>query len=524
MKGLNLSTFKKTSENPQSVTMTHKDGHKLVMAKHGLDPLHRKQLEKLPLHLDQGGAASLDESTTVADEDRDIAKAPGITDTAPQSVAPQSTPASSGASGDWTPADPADKAVDQEDAQASTPAAGIPASGLPGMPNTGNTDFIAQGNRAIREKQAVDSQLASSQAELETKNIAAQQDNMAAGQKFSQDYQAHQQEFMQDYANNHIDPKHYQESMSSGAKAGAAIDLFLGGLGSAFTHQGNPALDFLNKQIDRDIGAQESRVGQQKTLLEANQNLYHDGLLAQNATRAQMNDIYSHQMQLAAAKLGTPQAKAAADMATANWQRENYGLAQQNQIRAAVMHGLQNGGQGVTPLALETAGYIPKGEGVKEQQSLDAQKTAITGAKDIFNQYDKEQTTGNLLNPESARRVDALNGQLVNTVMNASASKRLNEPAIEHEMQPFMIKTTDDRATRQAKLNGVLNAIGKHADPTPYTTQIAPGATLRSQYPFNNPQSAWSPQDQAVLREAQAHPNNPKSVQVVNLLKNKYGG
>lgn len=481
MRGLNLSNFKKTREDSKSVMMTHKDGHHILISKARLPALHQKQLEKLPLHLDEG---TPDGTVADAEVDQEDAK----------NSAPAPAPAaiqSSGASADWVPDSPArtpaEEEVDNEDSSAATP---VDAPSTPATVTTTGifpdvSGYVAEGAKAIGEQQGVESQLAKANAVNEQSDVDARQNNLSDFAQKTKDFQEHQQQFMQDYANGHVDPKHYQESMASGQKAATAIGLFLGGIGSAFTHQGNPALDFLNKQIDRDIGAQESRLGQQKTLLEANQNLYHDNLTANNATRAQMNDIYAHQMQLQAAKLGTPAAKAKADMASAQWGLQNAQLLQQNAIRSTVLKSLQSGGQGLDAIDLSHAGLVDPKTAEKEQSSVNAQRTAMDSTKELFNQMAKEQTTANLLNPESARRVDTLNAELVNTVMNASASKRLTRESIEAEIKPLEIKTTDTPETRKAKLSGVLNIIGKHADPTPMMSKYAPKSL--PMYPYQNP-------------------------------------
>jgi hypothetical protein len=59
-------------------------------------------------------------------------------------------------------------------------------------------------------------------------------------------------------------------------------------------------------------------------------------------------------------------------------------------------------------------------------------------------------------------------------ILEASPSKRLTREVVEHEIEPFIIKTTDTPSTRKAKLQGVLNVIKNTADPTPYMSHYAP--------------------------------------------------
>ncbi len=104
-----------------------------------------------------------------------------------------------------------------------------------------------------------------------------------------------------------INPKNYQESMGSGAKVSNAIGLFFGGLGTPFGGH-NFAMDFLNKQIDRDIDAQKTRSEQQKTILGAYEHLYGQGVAATAATKATLLDAYKNKADQIAMQLGTPQA------------------------------------------------------------------------------------------------------------------------------------------------------------------------------------------------------------------------
>lgn len=52
---LNLSKFKKISEDKHSAILAHPDGHKFKIAKHVLSPKLRGQIAELPMHLAEGG-------------------------------------------------------------------------------------------------------------------------------------------------------------------------------------------------------------------------------------------------------------------------------------------------------------------------------------------------------------------------------------------------------------------------------------------------------------------------------------
>ncbi len=116
----------------------------------------------------------------------------------------------------------------------------------------------------------------------------------------------------------------YLENRSTGQKMRQGLALVLGGLGGGILGTGgNVALDFMNKQIDRNIDAQKQRFHNQATIWGAYHSLYGDANIATNLAKVSANDILTHQGQMLAAKLGTPQAQANADALSALKANEN---------------------------------------------------------------------------------------------------------------------------------------------------------------------------------------------------------
>jgi len=70
-----------------------------------------------------------------------------------------------------------------------------------------------------------------------------------------------------DIAAGHIDPNRYLSSMSTGSKLATGIGLLLGGMGSGLTGQPNMALQYLEKQIDNDVMAQQKDMDKKQNLL-----------------------------------------------------------------------------------------------------------------------------------------------------------------------------------------------------------------------------------------------------------------
>lgn len=437
---LNLSQMKKVGGDKNSSTFLHPSGHKMVIAHQGVSALQRKQLESLPIQkMAEGGdtdrSVSLDLNATPPDQIKDAspddtssapftsvaAAIPGLgglpqdkitpdDNTISDNTAPAASPPLNGvalASNGPVTADqvaamggssqPADNSP-QPGPEAGAPANVQPTSGAGGVLEGG----YQQGQNAISEQQSVDAKLAKAKEQELTTDIASRQALDQGVQDNLKNFTEQQSHFIQDYANNHVNPSSYIQNMGTAEKVSTGIGLLLGGFSSAFTGGGNPAMEFLNKQIDRDIQAQESRLGQQKTLLGANQEMFHDQTVAANMTRVNMNDIYDHKIQLAAAKLGTPQAKAAADMAHAKFAMENAGLLQQSALRGAALNGAMTGT--VDPAKL-VAILVPKEHQAKAFGEIEAAENTRKMGGSILKAFDDAATQNTAI-----RRAGGLRG------------------------------------------------------------------------------------------------------------------
>lgn len=220
-----------------------------------------------------------------------------------------------------------------------------------GRPNlnpsgTENPSAIAENSQqAVKSQQDINAAAAKAQAELEQHNIEAQAQNQERLEGALANVKSHADAFAK-YANNpdSINPKHFQESMSSGSKIAATLGLALGGLGVPFGGH-NFAMDHLEKQIDRDIAAQKERMDTQKTVYGAYHQLYGDTAAAYNATKATMLDIYNAKAKQIALKLGAPQAQANYLKLSGDMAIEKSKLLQDSAVDLANLPGTRSGGQ-----------------------------------------------------------------------------------------------------------------------------------------------------------------------------------
>ena len=163
---------------------------------------------------------------------------------------------------------------------------------------------------------------------------------------------------------NPINPEMYGENQTGQQKVATGVGLFLGGLGGQ--GHGNMALDFLNKQIDRNIEAQRQNVNNKRTVWGAYNDLSGDENIANNLAKVSANDMLTHQVDLTAAQLGTPIAAQKAMQLRTQKALENSKLLQDSAVNLKNLPGYQGssplGSAWETPWSPtggSTAGNVP---------------------------------------------------------------------------------------------------------------------------------------------------------------------
>lgn len=318
MKGFNLSKFKKQKEDGRTVTMIHEDGHTIKIMKSGLSTIQKKQMERLPLHLAEGGEAAQGpvqeqspddggDDTPQQDVHDVISKYKNISQdqlTEPLDTSNQGPPL---ASNQMVPgAIPGNGQTSQRtDGQPNfTP----PTTGDPNSLDKINLGTV-YGNemKGIQQQAAAESTLAQDQQKNEQNRQADLQDAQRHSALSLMNINRNINDTLQDIKGSHINPNHYLENQSTPQKISSAVGLILGG----FSKNGvNPAQQWLNQQIDRDIMAQKNDLENKKTVYSGYLDQYKNATVADQMARATQLGIYSSKVAEAAAKAGSPLAQA----------------------------------------------------------------------------------------------------------------------------------------------------------------------------------------------------------------------
>lgn len=297
---MNLSKFKKIAQDEKSTTLRHLEGHDIRIVHSALPEELRKQLEGVPMfhggvaHYDDGsknGPVSEADSAPESDqkpvdvnvnvgqpEQTQTPVAQQMQNQAPVSVKVGQTPQSAGL-------------IDQNQ-QVNVPA------------------VAATEQQALREQAAIDAAKGAATANEEMGRQDAIKARALQDIEEQQEMARHVDDLAKHDAEHPINPSHYQENMGAMQRVTTALGLIAGGISSGVTGGPNPAMEFLNKQIDRDIDAQKQNWQNKRTVYGAYMTKYGNDRVASALTKASQLDLYMNRLRQITAQVGTPQAVA----------------------------------------------------------------------------------------------------------------------------------------------------------------------------------------------------------------------
>lgn len=341
MKGLRLDNFKKIQENEHSAVLQHPSGHKITIAKPALSEKMKQNLASLPMHnFAEGGMSGAEPGMSANNpspppDDKDYQyHGPNVFDSSGENAdqAPSSIP----------PQGSIDMADQAGQAQGLTMPGTAPAS--QGLDPYGMQSYGQALQKGEDLQMGAAGQLGKAQSDFAKAQMGLQQEhqkNLAAQNLYNNiahtnlmNERAETQKWLTDHPENQ---NRYFENLTTPQKIGNTIALILGGLGSGMNGGRNIAMDAIDKSIDRDINAQRSDIHKRENLLNANTHALGDQRDAANMMRLQAADLFNSKLQEAAARSGSPEALARAQMFQGQLMEKYAPLHQQMVMRQAAM-------------------------------------------------------------------------------------------------------------------------------------------------------------------------------------------
>lgn len=319
------------------------------------------------------------------------------------------------------------------------------------------------GMQGIQQQQQAGEQAARAEKDVNRQSVIAQQQQ-------AQDYQTHLADlnkehynFQQDLMNGHINPTRYMDNMSTGKRILTGIGLILGGMGGGMTGQGNPAVDFLQHNIDRDIEAQKAELGKKENLLSANLRQYGNINTAADVTRLQTANIMAAKLAEGMAQAKSTQAKATAASATSELLSRYANVLPQAAARQAMF-----GAQGANSPAPEQVAdlVVPEKQKEKVSESLGQIRQLEALRNDLHGANDKLQgmVGRGVLSPNQRE-------SLINTYagkLGKASAGRYNAQEAKQQVEALLYGKTDispeTRSLKDANLDNFIDTMRAEHD------------------------------------------------------------
>jgi hypothetical protein len=221
--------------------------------------------------------------------------------------------------------------------------------------------------------------------------LNAQAKNQELQDRYNTHYAALQQEsddLFKKAAEGKINPNQVWEDQSVPGKISTAISLILGGIGGALSGQENPALKFLNEQINRNVDAQKLNVNNKFNLLNENRRRFENEKEAVETTRLMNADSVVNGLKLAAAKSSDLMAKQRA-LSAAGLINEKFAPLRKE---VALLRTIKGGG--VDP-SIQIRALVPENKQADAFKELDRVQNLAKQKKVILDAFDsmtKENT------------------------------------------------------------------------------------------------------------------------------------
>jgi hypothetical protein len=498
---LNLKDAKKISGDKHSSTFHLPSGHKILIAHSGVSAAQRKQLEQMPVQYfadgtvdgpvsssvddtqDSAPPVTSDDSPASQTADPSIANdiGQGLRTVAQNSLIPavaagkamlgqagsfikglggQSDADNTDAS-DLPSADPnlpgAGQPVGQPQSDRSTASTQAPASGVQPSGGLSPQSILSTGLAGIKGQAEAAGNLGQQQADIEKQQQQSMADAQGKWALQSNDMQNDISNAVKDIQAGHIQPNHYLQNMSVPGHIATAIGLILGGAGAG-AGRPNPAMEFLQSQINRDVDSQKSNLQNKATVLGAYMDKYKNAATAENMARATSMGAYASKLRQAADNAASPMQRAAAQSAAAQLENQMLPIIQHAGALQTLQQRQQQKAQnpsagGPGPVDLPAMSLMQK-TGIMPQQDVEAankeagslQETAAI--KNMYNQafaaLRGKAMAGSLTPGDRAGYINGLSGMIQKSFegrFNMEAADRLVDGMLPSK---FDLNSTDN--------------------------------------------------------------------------------
>lgn len=347
----------------------------------------------------------------------------------------------------------------------------VPDYGAPAMPISEPQPMPAQ---PVQQPQAnpymqeayIQGDIARKQANIAQQSIEQQQGIMDQFANTQKQLASQRDAIVKELEMNPVNAERYMQNKSSAGKVSTAIGLILGGIGGGMTGQGNAALDFLNKQIDRDIESQKAGRAAKENLLSSLERQYGNEQVAANMLSSILKTQMAAKIDQAALASGDKLAVARAQQASMQLRAEadkmQAGLARERVASELYARGMNPVDMGI-PVDEKIQGRAVPGYGLANDPEL-AKKlnTEILPQHESSMQALKQlQGMGRSVNPAERARAEQLQQILIGRTRLAllgpgaitDAEREIAKNVIANPTAIFQLAASDKLQQLESMLN-----------------------------------------------------------------------
>ncbi len=297
---------------------------------------------------------------------------------------------------------------------------------------------VQQAQMGLQQGQQAEAKIGAAKAIADASEVSQQQEIQRQTMRNANEFQGHVDETVQAIRDGKLNPNHYLQSMNTSDRIGTAIGMIAGGFKQGLIGGDNPAVTFLDKQIERDIDAQKNAKEDQKTILGMYEQKFGKGQEALQMARATQQAIYAAKINQAADNQSNLSSKAALNQAAGKLRYESAATIQSVAQKKAM---LEADGLNGIPWSLlskeqqESAINLPSGKRVQAMTPDDAkeikkQVASIYPATNILDKLDNLGPSALLPGSIAAKQAESLRGQLVLAMNQSEGLKRLSHEDI----------------------------------------------------------------------------------------------
>ena len=463
---IDLKQYKKVSEDEQYVHLKHSKGHEIKLAHKALKGNLKNLISELPHYADGGDVKKEDSIFNIPPPPKPFSFS-NPDETPPElisSLFQMPTPENYGKE---TPPD-FQPMISKKEPEIKPENINLESMAVPQqaqqmqIPPVSSAAPLEQGLQQAQAGIMQESQALQQKAQAEAKIYQQQQQQQ---QQLMDNYQSQYNELeserkmlMDDIRNSRIEPKRYINNMSGMEKAGTAIGLLLSGIGAGLSGERNMAMDYLDKQIERDVDAQKANMGKQQNLLSALYHQYGNMQQAANMAKVFYSDLYSSKIAEAAAKSNDPLAKARANQAMADLNLKYGPMIAQNARMNTIYFGNKQGmisAEQAVPEMFQDAG--DRNKAFEELKQVREAQSQIKLVSEQMRELGKLRSTSKLANApfQSRERIKQLEGAIVSKTKEIFGGLSDNEIHIVKDMLPGYFaddKTVDQGVKEMQKM------------------------------------------------------------------------